>query len=617
MERRLTTIVAADIVGFTRLVEMDEERTLSAQRAHRNDFLDPLMADLGGRLANTAGDSLLIEFPSAVQAVRFAVDAQAGMLARNSDTPEDQRISYRMGINVGDVVADGQDLLGDGVNVAARLEALAKSGGIILSSTVRDQVQDKLDIALTDLGDIQVKNRARPVRAFQVADGTAPAPRPKLSRPAALVLAALVVLFGGATWWWVDRPDVEPVLPEQMAFALPDEPSIAVMAFDYIGPGEAENGYLADGISENITTNLAKLPGILVIGEGSNARSGDDTASGRDIAGQFGVRYVLDGSVQKAGEDLRISAKLLDAISGKHIWSETFNRKTGDFFSIQDEITLEVLEQVYAGAVDGDRLTLRETNSLKAFSENAKGRTHHNRFTAEDNETARTHYAAALAEDPNYVDALVNTAFTHIMDVRLAFSENPEQSLTLAEEYLATARDIDPSRPATLSNLAVLRVVQKRGEDALEFARQALNVGMGDARVVRSAAWVLKYAGASEDSLPYFARAKRMTPIPLWWLVVDEYGAFIDAEDFEAADRVTDAYLDVIPEIYRAEFLTWPAVVAWTSGRPEDAQAFLAEARKLKPDLSIASIRPFDLAYVDASFPERRYEILRSMGLGD
>ncbi|MEM9741007.1 MAG: adenylate/guanylate cyclase domain-containing protein, partial [Pseudomonadota bacterium] len=483
MERRLTTVVAADIVGFTRLVELDEERTLSAQRAHRKEFLDPLVANLGGRLANTAGDSLLIEFPSAVQAVRFAVDAQAGMRERNSDTPEDQRISYRMGINVGDVVADGQDLLGDGVNVAARLEALAPSGGIILSSTVRDQVQDKLDIALTDLGDIQVKNRTRPVRAFQVADGGAPAPSPKFPRPAALGLAALVVILGAAIWWWLDRPDVEPVLPEQMAFALPDEPSIAVMAFAYIGPGQVENGYLADGLSENITTNLAKLPDILVIGESTPSGRTNEATTGRDIAGQYGVRYVLDGSVQKSGEELRISAKLLDAITGKHLWSETFNRKTGDFFDIQDEITLAVLEQVYAGTLDGDRLTLRETNSLKAFSENAKGRTHHNRFTAEDNETARVHYASALAQDPNYVDALVNMAFTHIMDVRLAFSENPAQSLTLAEEYLAAALEIDPSRPATLSNLAVLRVVQKRGEDALAFARQALDEGIGDVRV--------------------------------------------------------------------------------------------------------------------------------------
>ena len=617
LERRLTTIVAADIAGFTRLVDADEERTLSAQRAHRDQFLDPLIAKFGGRIANTAGDSLLIEFPSAVQAVRFAVEAQDGMRERNCDTPEDQRICYRIGINVGDVVPDGEDLLGDGVNVAARLEALASPGGVLLSRTVRDQIRDKLDIPLEDLGEVRVKNLTRPVRAFRVADDSAPVQAPNSRKPVTVALVVALVSFIAASslWWWFERPDVEPVRPEEMAYALREEPSIAVMAFSYIGPGQAENEYLAAGLSENITTNLAKLPDILVIGQGTGLK--EENASGRDIAGRFGVRYILDGSVQKSGEELRISAKLLDAISGKHLWSETFNRSAGDFFDIQDEITLSVLEQVFGGTVDGDRLTLRETDSLKAFSENVKGRTHRVRFTAEDNIIAREHYDAALALDPDYVDALVGTAFTHIMDVRLAFSENPSQSLAQAEEYLSIALDLIPDRPATLSNLAVLRIVQKRGDEAIEFARRALETGIGDVRVVRSAAWVLKYAGASKESLPYFARAKRMTPVSLWWLLVDEYGAFIDAGEFEAAKMATGAYLAVLPEIYRAEFLTWPAVVAWNTERPEDAEAFIAEARKLKPDLSIASLQPFDRAYVDPSIPERRYDTLRRMGLSD
>ncbi|WP_171212347.1 adenylate/guanylate cyclase domain-containing protein [Ruegeria sp. HKCCA5426] len=619
MERRLTTIVAADIAGFSRLVAADEEGTLSAQRSHRDALLDPLIEKYSGRVANTAGDSLLIEFPSAVQAVRFAIDTQTGMARRNERIPPDRRIAYRIGINIGDVVPEGDDLLGDGVNVAARLEQLAPAGGVLLSRAVRDQVRDKLNVNLKDLGEVRVKNLSRSIRAFQIENGAEAASPPKSEQisPAILLVAGIALLITASAWWWFQRGNLAQQDVDGYVQNMPDDSSLAVLAFDYIGPGEAEHGYLADGISENITTNLAKLPDLLVIGQDTSSKDSGEGLSSRDIAARYGVRYVLEGSVQKSGEDLRISAKLLDATSGKYLWSETFNRKSGDFFDIQDEITLSVLEQVYRGTVDGGRVTLRETNDLVAFAENAKGRAHRVRFTAEDNKTARKHYQAALERDARYVDALVGMAFTHIMDVRLGFSRDPKESLALAEDHLAMALDIDPGRPATLSNLAVLRVVQKRGEEAQEYAHLALEGGTGDARVIRSAAWVLKYAGAAEESLPYFTRAKRMTPVSLWWLIVDEYGALIDAGEFERANALTDAFLEVLPETYRAEFLTWPAVAAWKSGDTERAQAFISEARRLKPGISIASIHPFDLAYIEQSIPERRYEVLRELGLED
>ncbi len=424
---------------------------------------------------------------------------QEGVAARNADTPEDRHILFRLGINVGDVLPDGDDLLGDGVNVAARLEALASPGGIMLSRTVRDQVRDKVEISLEDMGEIQVKNIARPVRVFRIAGkGSKPAIQPKRWRkPTSFALAGLTLVIVAAVWWMSARTDFEPVRPAEMALELPDGPSIAVMPFAFIGEGEVENGYLADGISENIITNLAKLPDLLVIAQSSSFSLKDDGVDVREIARRFGVRYVLQGSVQKSDERLRITAQLLDAVAGQHLWSETFDRKTGDFFDIQDEITLAVLERVHGGAIDGNRLNFRETSDLEAFSQNAKGRSHRSKFTAEDNKIARMYYEAALARDPNYLDALVGIGFTHVMDVRLGFTEDRAGSLALAEEQLSRALEHDPDRPATLSNYAVLRLVQKRGAEAQEFVRRAFENGAGDARVVRGMAWVLKYSGAS------------------------------------------------------------------------------------------------------------------------
>ncbi|TMV09137.1 tetratricopeptide repeat protein [Ruegeria sediminis] len=561
----------------------------------------------------------MIEFPSAIQAVRCAVAVQEGMALRNADVAENRRIHFRIGINLGDVVPDGDDLLGDGVNVAARIEAQAPPGGILLSRSVRDQVRDKLEIALEDMGEIEVKNITRPVRVFRVATiGSLPADHSKgWSKSALFGFAGIALLIAAAVWWWSNGTDFEPVRAEEMALQLPEGPSIAVMPFTYIGADETENGFLAKGISENVNTNLAKLPDLLVIAESSSQSLKDEGLDVREIAGRFGVRYLLQGSVQKSGEELRVSAQLLDAVAGKHLWSETFDRSTDGFFDIQDEITLAVLERVYGGTIDGDRLNARETDDLYAFAENARGRSHRVRFTAEDNKIARIHYQAALARDPDYVDALVGLGFTHAIDVRLAFSDDPSRSLALAEKYLSRALELDPDRPATLSNYAVLRLVQMRGAEARDFALRAAETGIGDARVVRGVAWVLKYAGASDESLTYFARAKRMTPVPLWWLIVDEYGALIDAGDYEAAIQATDDFLAVVPDVYRAEFLTWPAVAAWQAGELEKAKAFIDEAKKLKPGISIESLRPFDLAYIDTSLPERRYAVLRDLGLPD
>ena len=326
--RRLTTIVAVDVAGYSRLMGADETGTLTRLKEHRA-VTDPIVEAHGGRIVGTAGDGLLLEFPSVVEAVASAVEVQNIMGERNADLPDDEKMLYRIGINLGDVLADGDDIFGDGVNVAARIEALAEPGGICISRTVRDNVRDRMDIALDDLGEVEVKNIVRPVRVFRVlAEGEAASPvRATFSKrwlAAAMVVVAGVVA-GGLWWWqpWVER--VAPADPAKMAFALPDKPSIAVLPFDNLS-ADKEQEYFSDGVTEDIITDLSKISGLFVVARNSTFTYKGKAVKIRQVGEELGVRYVLEGSVRRSEDKIRITAQLIDAATGGHV---SYNRILG------------------------------------------------------------------------------------------------------------------------------------------------------------------------------------------------------------------------------------------------------------------------------------------------
>jgi adenylate cyclase len=308
--RRLAAIVAADVAGYSRLVGVDEEATLGALRAYRRDFIDPLILEHGGRVANTAGDSLLLEFASVVDAVRCAVAIQKGIAERNEDIPEDRRIRFRVGINLGDVVADGDDLLGDGVNVAARLEGLSDPGGITLSDEAYRQVRDRLDLAWQNCGEHRVKNIARPVHI----------------------------------WRWTPGDQTTSVTRSVSAvpLQLPHKPSIAVLPFTNMS-GDPEQEYFADGIAEDIITALSRIQWFFVTARNSSFTYKGQAVDVQQVGRQLGVRYILEGSVRKAGQRLRVTAQLIDATTGSHVWAEKYDRELSDIFEVQDEITRNVV----------------------------------------------------------------------------------------------------------------------------------------------------------------------------------------------------------------------------------------------------------------------------------
>ncbi len=363
--RRLAAILAADMVGYSRLMEADESGTLARLKAHRAELIDPAIGKNNGRLVKTTGDGVLVEFASVVDAVQCAAEIQRRMARRNAELPHDQRVDFRIGINLGDIIVDDDDVYGDGVNIAARLESVAEPGGICLSGTAYDHLKTKIDVGYADLGEQKLKNIAEPVRAYRVIldpdEAVAPYPtRRSSARRWAAVAAAILLLFAGTRggiWLWnnygrLDR--VEAASIERMALPLPDKPSIAVLPFVNIS-GDPADEFLPDGISEDITVSLSKLPALFVISRSTTATYTDRDVTVKQVAEELGVRYVLEGGVQRQGERMRVTAQLIDALIGDHVWADRYDRDMTYLFTVKDEITLNVVANVGAELSEGER----------------------------------------------------------------------------------------------------------------------------------------------------------------------------------------------------------------------------------------------------------------------
>jgi adenylate cyclase len=317
--RRLAAILAADVAGYSRLMGEDEEGTLAKLKAIRRELGDPKVKEHRGRIVKTTGDGLLIEFASVVDAVRCAVEVQQAMAERNAQVPEPRRIEFRMGINLGDIIRDGRDIYGDGVNIAARLEALAEPGTVFVSNTVYEHVRDRVSVAFEDLGEQQVKNIARPVHVYRV------------------------------------RPEgVIPTVPSSVELALPDKPSIAVLPFTSMS-ADPDQEFLADGIAEDVITALSRYPSLFVIARNSSFTYKGRAVDVKTVGHELGVRYVLEGSLRKAGNRIRVTAQLVEAEAGKHVWAERYDRDVSDIFAVQDEITEAVTVAIAPVVAEAER----------------------------------------------------------------------------------------------------------------------------------------------------------------------------------------------------------------------------------------------------------------------
>ena len=441
-------IVSTDVVGYSRLMGEDEEGTLTTLRGHRADLIDPKISEHHGRIVKTMGDGLLIEFPSVVEAVKCAVELQQGMAARNADIAEASRIEFRIGINLGDILIEDDDIHGDGVNVAARLQELAAPGGICLSRAARDQVRDRMDVRLDDRGEIAVKNIARPVHVFQVLNDSDAAQAPAASthatrkpkRLAAMLVVVLALAGGGAVAWmqpWKAAPAFEP----RGASA---RPSIAVLPFSNLSQ-DAEQEYFSDGITNDLITDLSKFTELLVIASNSVFTYKGKPVKVQEVGRDLGVRYVLEGSVQKMGERVRINAQLIDARTDQHLWAERYDGGVADLFELQDQITERVVRtlSVRLTSIERERAFKKQTDDLDAYDYVLRRSGLLRRFKRTENFEARQLFRQAIDRDPDYAGAYAGLGNTHLQAVKYGWTGSIKAELKRAEHLARRALAID------------------------------------------------------------------------------------------------------------------------------------------------------------------------------
>jgi TolB-like protein/Flp pilus assembly protein TadD len=564
-ERRLAAIVAIDVAGYSRLMGADEAGTLAALKGHRA-AIEPIGQKHGGRIVGIAGDGLLLEFPSVVEAASFAVETQGVMAERNADIVDDQKMLYRIGINLGDVLVDGDDIYGDGVNVAARLEGLAEPGGICISGSVHEQVHDKIDIAFDDRGDVEVKNITRPVHVWRwVAEGQAAA------SPA------------GA-----DGP-----LP------LPDKPSIAVLPFDNMSR-DPEQEYFADGLTEDIITALAAWRWFPVTARHSTFAYKGTKKPLSQIAQELHARYVVEGSVRRAGDKIRVTAQLIDATTDHHIWAKRYDREIRDIFALQDEITENIVTSIEPelGKAERTRASRKRPENLDSWDLTLRAQASVFQFTTKDNEQAFSLLEKALELDPESALVMSMLALCHYKDAILGFSTDKGSSLAQARQAAERAVSLDDRDWLAHAVLGITLMWTERGfERALEHEERAMALNPSSTWARAFLSCVLEFGGAPDRAVPELQVALRLDPH-------SPFATFINADlaisyfllrQFEESINYARRALDISPANVRARQRL--AASLGQAGRIEEAQTALDQLLRHQPDFSIA--------YIDETYPFR------------
>ncbi|MDA9496231.1 adenylate/guanylate cyclase domain-containing protein [Bradyrhizobium sp. CCBAU 11357] len=507
LERRLAAIVAADVAGYSRLMGLDEVGTALTLREHRA-VTDALVAKYGGRLVKTTGDGLLLEFPSVIDAVECSIAVQAVMAERNEAAPADRRMLFRIGINLGDILIDGDDILGDGVNIAARLESVAEPGSICISGSAYDQVRGKVSAAFTDLGEQKLKNIDRPVRAY--------ATRPQAN-----------------TGTSVAQPERKKALP------LPDKPSIAVLPFQNMS-GDPEQEYFADGMVEDIITALSRFKLLFVIARNSSFTYKGKTVDIRQVGQELGVRYVLEGSVRKVGGKVRITGQLIDAISGGHLWADHFDGGLDDIFDLQDQVTANVVSAIAPRLQQAEieRSKHKPTENLDAYDYYLRGIALFAKYSKEANDEALPLLSKAIELDPEFAPAYAAAARCYTLRKGFGWTVDPVQEAADANRMARTAIRLGPDDAFVLgaSGFAIAYVVDDV-EGGAAYINRAFSLNPNLAQVCGVAGWISISFGHPEVGIGQVARAMRLSPLDpalVTWQLWTAAGHFFAERDEEA-----------------------------------------------------------------------------------
>ena len=511
MERRIAAILAGDMVGYSRLIELDESGTLARHRKHMLELIDPTVKRMNGHVVKLTGDGMIVEFGSVVEAVQCAVAIQKEMVAREEDQPEDRRIQYRIAVNLGDVVFEDGDVFGDGVNIAARLEALAQPGGIVVSGTAFDLLKSNVDVGYRALGEKKLKNIATPVRVYQVTDEPTPPPAKK-KRTAAIAAVVLII----ASVAWVNTQFTGTASVEQAASQGDDTPSIIVMPLENLS-GDPAQDYFAAGLSDDITTDLSQLQDLFVIARNTASDYAERGINPREIADELGVKYILGGSVQRVGDTLRINVQLIDGQTGSNLWAERYDGSIDDVLLFQDSIIESIIASLQLRMDPGQQELLQaaETDNPRAFDAYLQGNETLNRRTAESYAAAVPHLERAIELDPDYGSAYATLAALYL-EVYLTHRQAsvgfvyPREALVTAEEYLEKALERPTARAYQAASL--IHRVYRRYDEMMSAANNAVRLGPNDPESYSVLALSLIMNGQPADALLAIDKAMALNP---------------------------------------------------------------------------------------------------------
>jgi adenylate cyclase len=618
-KRKLTAILSADVKGYSRLMGEDEEATVRTITTYR-EVITEVVQKHRGRVVDSPGDNILAEFASVVDAVRGAVEMQEELKVRNAELPENRKM---------ELIHEEERIYGDGVNVAARVESLADAGGICISRSAFDQVKNKLTLGYENLGEYSVKNIAEPVRIYKVLMDPEAAGKvigekriePKRGqRVAFAVVIGLLLVVGGVALWKsyirTAAPPVEVASVEKMAFPLPKKPSLAVLPFDNLS-GDPKQDYFSDGITESIISALSNVSNLFVIARNSTFTYKGKPVKVQQVAEELGVRYVLEGSVQRSGDRVRITAQLIDALEGHHLWAEQYDRRFGDIFALQDDITENVTMALQVKLTEGEQARIKRghTENPEAYEYWLRGRERSLSLTKEDNAQRRKLYEKAAELDPNNSFLWKDIGWTHYLDARFGWTDTPTQSLALAEELAQKTLAVDDYSAQAYALLSSVYMAKRQHDKAVAYGEKALALGPNIADMKAAVAVPFMYSGRPEEAIELVKKAMRLSPYyPAWYLAV-----------LGIAYRITGQYEEAITslETWRARANPRSALpylsLAYTyveAGRGEEAQAAVAEVLKRKPKASIARyLKAKTFPYKDPAEIERVIDSLRKAGM--
>lgn len=623
-ERRLAAIVAIDVVGYSRLMGADEEGTLATLKSHQ-DAVTPLVQDHGGRLVGTAGDGLLLEYPSVVEALNSSIKVQALMAERNTDIADDKKMLFRIGINLGDIIIHtDNDVFGDGVNVAARIEQLAKAGGICISRSVRNQVRDKMDVNLEDMGEIEVKNIARPIRVFRVLKDGEVAAKPPRKTSAWQKYAAMVVLvftlIGGAVAWWWGSAGVQ-VVKDDYEFSIRDKPSIAVLPFDNL-TNDPSLQYLCDGLTENIIAVLAGTPEMFVIARNSVFSPANEGLSIPEIAKRLNVRYVLEGSVQKDGDKLRITAQLIDAKDDLHLWAERYDVEMKGIFELQDVIALKISNQMEVNLTIGKQAALWQeaSETPEIYDLLMRGRVRYQTFSPEGNKDAETLWQRLFELSKNKTAAKSLLSYIYLQKIWIGISEDQKADLAKAKQYAGEALAEDPEDSFHHITMSWVNRMEGKWDAAIKNIDHALKLSPGLADTTLLGGSLKIFAGQPEEGVPLLEKGIRLEPDYPHYVIYSLANGYRMLGNYERSKTISKASLEKKSDdiqVRQRAFVNL-AVISQLEGEGELAKSYVKQLRTEYPTFRLSSYASrMRTSYRDQDFANRSIDALRQAGLPD